>query len=84
MNIFIQGLGEGFLWANTELEFNKRPLLYCQPGKLLLGSENYKDILDRQIDEMRKIDKKFNEDKYYIGIILLEGLKETFPCKNKQ
>ncbi len=74
---YIQGVGEGFGWANAELRVKGRPLLYCQPGKLSLGPDNYLDILNRELEEP-----------YVAGLraptaiegILLQGLERTFPC----
>jgi len=54
--------------------------IYCQPAKLALGTQNYKDILDQEIKSL-PASPKVNE--MTINILLLLGLQETFPCKGK-
>jgi len=79
--IFISGLAVGMGWVNTELRMTKRQPLFCIPEKLVLNVKNYQEILDRLIQEMRET-RTSRDDEYTVGLILLEGLKETFPCKD--
>lgn len=73
---YVLGLGEAFLYATIDLEFNKKAPLFCPPRQLALTTENYLQILDNEL----KTDKSFESDAP-IGLVLLEGLKKTFPCK---
>ena len=72
IEIYVTGLGDAFSWANTYLE--QRSFLFCQPSKLALGTKNYMRILDDEIQ------RKIYKEEHSIGLILLMGLKETFPC----
>jgi hypothetical protein len=84
LKLYISGMGEGILWANAEATRKKNPL-YCDPDKLELVADNYIGMIDVQI---RKISQpggatKAELDGIAVGVLLLNGLKETFPCKNK-
>jgi hypothetical protein len=52
---YLNGMGVGYSWANTMLNQRGLPLLYCQPGKLALGADNYADILQREITNRSSI-----------------------------
>lgn len=73
---YVLGLGEAFLYATIDLEFNKKAPLFCPPRQLALTTENYIQILDNEL----RGDKNFDSDAP-VGLVLLEGLKKTFPCK---
>jgi hypothetical protein len=73
---YVLGLGEAFLYANINLEFNNKAPLFCPPRQLALTTENYVQILDKEL----RIENFFDSDAP-IGLVLLEGLKKTFPCK---
>lgn len=73
--IYIHGVGMGYAWANTYLLHVKGDSpLYCAPPKLVLGSSNYTDILDREI---RDYDYSLDTP---VELILLRALQRTFPC----
>lgn len=74
--IYVTGLGEGIEWANAQAKVR----LYCPPGELALGMDNYLDILDRQIAFDRNSQGKDFPEGSPIGLELLFGLKRTFPC----
>jgi hypothetical protein len=65
-------MGVGISWANTTFQNHK---IYCAPPNLALIDRNYKRILD---DELKR--GEYSDD-IYIGLILLMGLENTFPCK---
>ena len=67
----VEQLGVGISWANTAFK-NKK--IYCAPDNLALVDKNYKRILD---DELKR--GNYSDD-IYIGLILLMGLENTFPC----
>jgi hypothetical protein len=67
----VEQMGVGISWANTTFENQK---IYCAPSKLALYDKNYKRILD---DELKR--GNYSDD-IYIGLILLVGLENTFPC----
>lgn len=68
----VDQLGRGISWANTTFKNQK---IYCAPKNLALNDRNYKRILD---DEIKR---GSYSDETYIGLILLIGIENTFPCK---
>jgi len=75
MKRYIQGLGAGFVWMNIYLGKARRRPVFCLPEHLSLYEENFKDILDKAI-QRQGIAPDGN-----IELVLLDGLKRTFPCK---
>lgn len=71
---YISGLGIGYSWANAQLYALKRPMLYCQPGKLALETNNYVRFLEDGIIEQKSTNG-------IIEAILLDQLIKVFPCK---
>jgi hypothetical protein len=79
MRTFVNGLGAGIAWANTASEEK----LYCQPPQLALAVENYIDIINRQIAKFAKKETESKLEDEYVGLMLMMGLTETFPCGSK-
>ena len=79
LEYYISGLGSGFFTANTVLKYEGNTQFYCQPEKLLLKSVNYMKILEEKAEKLDTA-KSYNT-KVPIDMILLEGLRDTFPCK---
>jgi len=77
--IYITGIGEGYGWANTELESRKQKPLYCQPNKFAFTPENYFQILDEKMKEKKRID--WSKVDTTVELVLLINLMENFPCK---
>jgi hypothetical protein len=84
LKLYIGGMGEGILWANSEATSKKTPL-YCEPDKLELVADNYIGMIDGQIKKLSQPGgvTKAELDDFAIGVLLLKGLEETFPCKAK-
>lgn len=82
MKLYISGIGEGLLWANSEETRRKTPL-YCMPEKLELVTDNYVALIDGQIKKLsqRGGATKAELDDFAVGVLLLNGLEATFPCK---
>lgn len=77
---YIEGLGEGLTWMNTiELSRHGTPA-FCQPGKLALTTDNYRQMLDAQITAASAVAPKAQLDATPVPLLLLQGLKTTFPC----
>jgi hypothetical protein len=74
IELYVNGVGTGFATANVALESEHNPLLYCQPGKLTLESNNYIELIEQEISTSKAADK------ISINIVLLYALKSTFPC----
>jgi hypothetical protein len=73
---YISGVGSGFGWANVQLHARGLPPLYCQPDKLGLNADNLLKILDDYIEQKKD---QLKPD-LPVEMLLLQGLKETFPC----
>jgi hypothetical protein len=80
VKLYVQGLGDGIIWANSEVETQMSKHLFCQPTKLALTQSNYLNILDRQIEYSKTLFTEAELEKAPIGFFLLKGLVDTFPC----
>ena len=76
---YIDGVGNGYLWANSALQADNKEPLFCSPD-LTLNEDNYLALLDRQIKDGMPT-KAAWRDEDPIEIILLRALQRTFPCK---
>ena len=63
--------------ANSKINTLMNARLYCPPQKLALTIGNLRNIIDDEIKDNYKVHKKHNTP---IPLILLRGLKKTFPC----
>ncbi len=79
MENYINGVGNGFLWANSALQAANKEPLFCNP-ELTLNEDNYLALLDRQIKDGTPTKTKWHDDDP-IEIILLRAMQRTFPCK---
>jgi hypothetical protein len=75
--LYLDGIKEGLITFNSQLTNEGRQPLFCLPGKLALTIEQAEEIM------LRDAKKVPNPDQYPISIILLHGLKDTFPCDEK-
>jgi hypothetical protein len=78
MKLYIKGIGDGIQVAASGTA-------YCPPKNLGLGTQNFLDIIDREIEHIlatwgATASGKETLDKMWVSIVLFEGLKETFPC----
>jgi hypothetical protein len=76
---YVDGVGNGLLWANSALQAENKEPLFCIPD-LTLNEENYLALLDRQIKDGMPTKAAWRDDDP-IEIILLRALQRTFPCK---
>jgi hypothetical protein len=72
--LFLNGLGQGFSWANTLLRDGKEPL-FCVPGKVALTVDQQVDILARYIQEIPA------DASLPVGGVMIHALRDAFPCK---
>lgn len=79
---YIKGLGEGMAWANSSASIRQTPL-FCPPHNLALTVENFIDIIDRQIRMAQTKGEGAYVEGADIGLLLMAGLEETFPCERK-
>jgi hypothetical protein len=86
MEVYVRGLGDRISWAQALVAKRLYGPLYCVPNNLALGTENYVDILNRQISQeltragQSGVPSSFVEQEY-ISVVLLRGLLDTFPCR---
>jgi hypothetical protein len=72
---FLEGMGQGFDWANTALRASGQRPLFCEPQSIVLTVEQRVDILERYYKRNRETGTK------PLGLTLLKSLKEAFPCQ---
>ena len=75
--LYLDGVREGVIELNVVLEEKRQQLLFCLPEKLELTIEQVEDIM------MRQAEKITDPDQLPIGLILAQGLQNTFPCDEK-
>tara|TARA_Y100001970_G_C13902986_1_gene684582 strand:+ start:6 stop:371 length:366 start_codon:yes stop_codon:yes gene_type:complete len=72
------GINSGLMYANTELRWEGRKQLYCQPKQLGLNGKNLISFVNAEIEFM--IDKGKDPSKVPIGMMLTMHLKRIFKC----
>jgi hypothetical protein len=73
----IGATGQAFLLMNIELQKNNQKPIYCQPAKLSMNNYNYLKILE---DQTKKYSNMLDNNYQEYPILMLNGLKEAFPC----
>jgi len=75
----IRGLGQGMQWASGAAKEDG----FCTPPGLALNVENLIDIIEGEIKAeptATSAEAKPKTDGTPIGLLLLNGLRKTFPC----
>jgi hypothetical protein len=75
--LYLDGVREGIIKLNVVLEEKRQQPLFCLPGKLALTVGQAEDIM------MRQAEKITDPDQLPIGLLLAQGLQNTFPCDEK-
>jgi hypothetical protein len=75
--LYLYGVREGIIELNVVLEEKRQQLLFCLPEKLALTVGQAEDIM------MRQAEKITDPDQLPIGLLLAQGLQNTFPCDEK-
>src|SRR5262249_41190594 len=75
--LYLDGVREGIIELNVVLEEKRQQLLFCLPEKLELTVEQAEDIMMRQAQKMT------DPDQLPIGLLLAQGLQNTFSCDQK-
>lgn len=83
--VYVTGAGEAYGWANVNLKSRGQAPLFCVPQKLKLNGNNYEKIYKDEIDKNRLaytpiINQLGVGSLSLVGLVLLNGLKSTFPC----
>jgi hypothetical protein len=74
--LYLDGVREGIVELNVVLEEKGQQPLFCLPEKLELTVEQAEDIMMRQAQKMT------DPDQLPIGLLLAQGLQNTFPCQH--
>ena len=77
---YVDGLGSGLSWLNSSLMAEGKQF-YCPPDNLALNSKNYISMIERGINNFNLA--KSNPEAVYIEFILIQELKNTFPCSKE-
>ena len=75
--LYLDGVREGIIELNVVLEEKRQQPLFCLPDKLALTLGQAEDIM------MRQAEKITDPDQLPIGLLLAQGLQNTFPCDEK-
>jgi hypothetical protein len=75
--LYLDGVREGIIELNVVLEEKRQQPLFCLPEKLVLTIEQAEDIM------MRQAEKITDPEPLPIGLLLAQGLQNTFPCDEK-
>src|SRR6516164_10590708 len=72
--LYLDGVREGITELNVVLGEKRQQPLFCLPEKLELTVGQAEDIM------MRQAEKITDPDQLPIGLLLAQGLQNTFPC----
>jgi hypothetical protein len=75
--LHLDGVREGIIELNVLLKEKRQQPLFCLPEKLAVTVGQAEDIV------MRQAEKITDPDQLPVGLLLAEGLKDTFPCDEK-
>lgn len=76
IEMYIGGVGRGYMWANTALA--KQPLLFCFDGDMT--TKGFYDMALEAI-RLRKKDSSKDDGDTPVEMVLLIHLKKLYPCK---
>ena len=75
--LYLDGVREGIIELNVVLEEKRQQPLFCLSEKFELTVGQAEDIV------MRQAEKITDPDQLPIGLLLAQGLQNTFPCDEK-
>ena len=76
--IYFNGVGNGFFWANGDLDYNNRDRLFCPPDDLSISAEDYFKIYRNEY--FRNQESWDSLPLQPPAWIVLEGLLNKYPC----
>ena len=74
---YLDGMREGLIAQNEEMALAGQQRRFCLPRNLALTVEQADGII------MHEATKMNDPDRLPISVILINGLKDTFPCDEK-
>ena len=72
--LLLHSMGAGMVWSNALLANLEQPLMFCQPKKLSINGRQYLAILRTYVESNP------SEAELPVGLVLLAGLRATYPC----
>jgi hypothetical protein len=79
LKIYIQGVKDGLETYNEQLIVEGKAPLFCLPSTAITVDQA-ESIMKTKAEELGKV---ANMDSMQISILLLEGLRTTFPCSKQ-
>jgi hypothetical protein len=80
MHADVNGVGNGYAWANGVLLAKGQKLLFCPPPDLALNQDNFLALLDGEIKRQRAKGSPYGAETD-VEKILGDALQHAFPCK---
>jgi len=80
LEIYIRGVGAGVLWTQAVSEEFHNVKIYCPPAGLKLNPQNHINIIDNMLESRKPAAGPFDPDTP-VEMLLVLGLKKTFPCE---
>ena len=75
MFAFLAGDLNGLVWANLELRSNHHAELFCVPADVVVSVQQAVEMMAKRIKDNSA------EGQVPVGSLMLQGFKESFPCK---
>jgi hypothetical protein len=75
--MYLDGVKDGAQFLNAGMRREGQRPEFCLPKNLVLTAEQAEDIM------MREAQKMTDPDDLPVALVLIDGLKETFPCDEK-
>jgi hypothetical protein len=76
-SVFLNGAVAGLTWANSWLDLDGKPRLFCPPDKLALTLEQDISILRHYVEEHPLLKDR------PLSAVMLFALQDAFPCKGR-
>ena len=85
LGIYVIGASEAYGWANVSLVQRGDAPLFCVPANLHINGNRYLEIFKAESANHRSaykqmVDRSGHKSMDFVDIVLLDGLKSTFPC----
>jgi hypothetical protein len=78
LTVYLAVVAKTYRDMNLRLKKKGKTPLYCQPETLSLNQDTVTDIIETKAEKTQQ--KGAEVDTASVSTILLEGLRETFPC----
>lgn len=80
LTVYLAVLASTYKDTNINLKKKGKSPLYCQPEKVSLNQDSVTDILETRAEKTKQNGVQVKTAS--VSTLLLEGLRETFPCEN--